>query len=146
MEKQMNTIAKTNDESNQYFRFQVFQGVKDLSGKLKKTKSVGMAYLKSGQNIFSLRLWTFSWDRYFILPHKTDTSKYLVMTREPNKSPNARTKYYWNIVGNGTVDSVQGVIELEFDLLSKPIYVNIHPEPSAHASDLPQPDAFGEAA
>ena len=61
MEKQMNTIAKNGDESSQYFRFQVFQAIKDASGKLKKTKSVGMAYLKDGQNIFSLRLWMFSW-------------------------------------------------------------------------------------
>lgn len=146
MEKQMNTVAKNGDESNQYFRFQVFQAVKDVSGKLKKTKSVGMAYLKDGQNIFSLRLWMFSWDRYYILPHKDDPSKYLVMTREPNKSPKARTKYFWNIVGNGTVDSVQGIIELEFDLLSKPIYVNIHPEASARANDLPEPESFDQAA
>ncbi|MGE3756119.1 MAG: hypothetical protein AB7H97_00090 [Pseudobdellovibrionaceae bacterium] len=146
MEKQVNSIAQNSNESNQYYRFQVFQGMKDASGKVKKTKSVGMAYLKEGQNIFSLRLWMFSWDRYFILPHKADSSKYLVMTREPNRSPKAKNKYFWNIVGNGTVDSVQGVIELEFDLLSKPIYVNIHPEPSAQTSDLPEPDSFGEAA
>lgn len=146
MEKQTNTIAKNGNDSNQYFRFQVFQGTKDSSGNVKKNKSVGMAYLKEGQNIFSLRLWTFSWERYFILPHKTEASKYLVMTREPNRSPNAKTKYFWNIVGNGTVDSVHGFIELEFDLLSKPIYVNIHPEVSAHTSDLPDPESFGNAA
>ncbi len=146
MEKQMNSIAQNNNDSNQYFRFQVFQGNKDLSGKVKKTKSVGMAYLKAGQNILSLRLWTFSWERYFILPHRTDSSKYLVMTREPNRSPKAKTKYFWNIVGNGTVDSIQGFITLDFDLLSKPIYVNIQPEPSAHTADLPEPESFEEAA
>lgn len=135
-----------NEESGQYFRFQVYQGEQDSSGKIKKTKSVGMAYLKDGQNIYSLRLWMFSWDRYYILPHKNDPSKYLVMTREPNKSANAKNKYFWNIVGNGTVNSVRGVIELEFDLLSKPIYVNIHPEPSARASDLPDPESFTAAA
>lgn len=146
MEKQVMNITKNGDESNQYYRFQVYQGLKDLSGKLKKTKSVGMAYLKEGQNILSLRLWMFSWDRYYILPHKDDSSKYLVMTRELNKSPKARTKYFWNIVGNGTVDSVQGVIELQFDLLRTPIYVNIHPEPLARTSDLPEPEAFEQAA
>lgn len=146
MEKQTNTIAKNGNESNQYFRFQVFQGTKDPSGGVKKTKSVGMAYLKEGQSILSLRLWTFSWERYFILPHKTEPSKYLVMTREPNRSSHAKTKYFWNIVGSGTVDSIQGVIELEFDLLNKPIYVNIHPEPSARANDLPEPESFDQAA
>lgn len=146
MEKQTNTFAQNGNESNQYFRFQVFQGIKELNGKIKKTKSVGMAYLKEGQNMFSLRLWTFSRERFFLLPHKSDPSKYLVMTREPNKSPKAKNKYFWNIVGSGTVDSTQGVIELDFDLLSKPIYVNIHPEPSAHTSDLPAPEAFEQAA
>ncbi|MBX2996814.1 MAG: hypothetical protein KF681_18490 [Bdellovibrionaceae bacterium] len=53
------------EDSGQYFRFQVYQGEQDSSGKIKKTKSVGMAYLKDGQNIFSLRLWMFSWDRYY---------------------------------------------------------------------------------
>jgi len=146
MEKQMNTFAKNSHETNQYFRFQVFQGSKDSSGKVKKTKSVGMAYLKEGQNIFSMRLWTFSWERYFILPHKTETSKYLVMTREPNRNPGAKNKYFWNIVGNGTVDSLNGFIELEFDLLGKPIYVSIHPEASTYSSDLPDPDFLGNAA
>lgn len=146
MEKQANTIYKNGNESNQYFRFQVIQGTKDASGKIKKNKSVGMAYLKEGQSIFSLRLWTFSWERYFILPHKTDPSKYLVMTREPNRSSNAKNKYFWNIVGNGTVDSLQGFIELEFDLLNKPIYVSIHPEVSAHTNDLPEPESYENAA
>ena len=135
-----------NEETTRYFRFQVYQGQIENDGKLQKTKSVGMAYLKEGQNILSLRLWMFSWDRYYILPHKNDPSKYLVMTREPNKSPKARTKYFWNIVGHGTIDSAQGAISLEFDLLNKPIYVNIHPEPSAHSHDLPEPESFDHAA
>ena len=145
MEKQSNTQAK-NDQANQYFRFQIFQGEKDGSEKIKKTKSVGMAYLKSGQNIYTLRLWTFSWDRYYILPNKNDSSKYLVMAREPNKNPAAKNKYFWNIVGNGSVDSTQGVIQIEFDLLSKPIYMNIHPESSAFSVSLPEPEALADAA
>lgn len=132
--------------TEKYFRFQVFHGDKNSSGQVKRTKSVGMAYLKDGQNIFSLRLWMLSTDRFYILPHKDNSSKYLVMTREPNKNPRAKSKYFWNIVGSGTVDSIQGVIELEFDLLSKPIYVSIHPEPSAHTSDLPAPESFEQAA
>lgn len=146
MEKQVNTIIQKSDDSNQYFRFQVFQGDKDASGKVHKTKSVGMAYLKDGQNILSLRLWMFSWDRYYILPHKNDSSKYLVMTREPNKNPMAKNKYFWNIVGSGVVDSLHGFIELEFDLLSKPIYVSIHPESSAQSASLPDPEALSSAA
>ncbi|MGE4130531.1 MAG: hypothetical protein AB7F86_02790 [Bdellovibrionales bacterium] len=145
MEKQVQTFAK-NDQQSPYFRFQVYQGEKDISGQVKRTKSVGMAYLKEGQNIFTLRLWTFSLDRFYVLPNKKDPTKYLVMTREPNKNVNAKNKYYWNIVGNGSVDSVRGYIELEFDLLSKPIYLNIHPESSPHSVSLPEPEAFADAA
>ena len=146
MEKQNNTFTKNNNDDSKFFRFQVIQGDKDQNGAIKKTKSVGMAYLKEGQSIFNLRLWMLSLERYYILPHKADPSKYLVMTREPNKNPNGRNKFFWNIVGSGFVDSIQGFIELEFDLLSKPIYVSIHPEPSAHTSDLPNPESFEQAA
>lgn len=135
-----------NNNEEQYFRFQVYQGEKDQTGKVKKTKSVGMAYLKDGQNIYSLRLWMFSWDRYYVLPHKSDSSKYLVMTREPNKNPNAKNKFFWNIVGSGTVNSVMGYVELEFDLLSQPIYMSIHPESSSHSSMLPEPEALKSVA
>lgn len=134
------------NKKEEYFRFKVFQGAKDLQGKLQNVKSVGMAYLKSGQNIFTLRLWTFSWERYYLLPHRSEPSKYLVMTREPNKSPQAKNKYFWNIVGSGRVDSIQGYVELEFDLLDKPIFVNIHPEPSPESVNLPEPDFIRDAA
>lgn len=144
MEKQPNSFVKKSDGANQYYRFQVFQGEKDESGKLKKSKKVGMAYIKDGQDMYSLRLWTFLWERYFIVPQSKDASKYWVMTREPSK--NSKNKFFWNIIGNGNVDAVQGVIELRFDLLSRPIYVSIYPEPSAHAVDLPEPESLERAA
>ncbi len=145
MEKQMISHIQNND-SKKYYRFQVFQGEEDTRGKVQKTKSVGMAYLKDGQNIFTLRLWTFSWERYYVLPNKHDSSKFLVMTREPNKSPTAKNKYFWNIVGNGVVDTAQGLVRLEFDLLSKPIYMSTHPESSAFSTSLPEPEALSNAA
>lgn len=138
MEKQ------TND--NKYFRFQVFQADKAADGKIKKTKSVGMAYLRDGQNIFTLRLWMLSNERYYLIPNRHDSMKYLVMTREPNKNPLAKNKYFWNIVGNGVADSVQGVIDLNFDLLEKPIYMNIFPESSAYSLSLADPEEIQDAA
>lgn len=145
MEKQMNPVPQ-NDEPKKYYRFQVFQGDEDSQSKVKRTKSVGMAYLKEGQNIFTLRLWMFSWERYYVLPNKHDASKYLVMTREPNKNPTAKNKYFWNIVGNGVVDTVQGLIRLEFDLLSMPVYMSTHPETSAFSVSLPDPETLPDAA
>ena len=133
-------------EQSQFYRFQVFQGEAEPSGRVVKKKSVGTAYLRDGQDIFTLRLWMFSLERYYLVSNKSDASKYLVMTREPNKSPTAKNKYFWNIVGNGKVDSVRGVIEIAFDLLSEPIYMNIHPESSAFSVSLPEPVELDQAA
>ncbi len=105
-----------------FHRFQLF--IKDAE----KKKIVGMSYLKEGQNIYTLRIWTFLEDKFFLLPSKEDATKYLLMTREPNKNPHSKNKYFWNIVGNGVVDIRQGIVELSFDVLDKKIFMNIYPE------------------
>ena len=144
MEKHGTTLSQ-NNESKQYYRFQVFQG-NPAENNVKKTKSVGMAYLKEGQSIYTLRLWTFSHDRFYVIANKNDASKVLIMTREPNKNPAAKNRYFWNIVGSGKADSVHGVIKLEFDLLDKVIYMNLFPESSAFSVNLPEPEALDIAA
>ncbi|MBY0316298.1 MAG: hypothetical protein K2Q26_12300 [Bdellovibrionales bacterium] len=137
----MNTVTET----NKFTRFQVFIGDVDVSGSVKKIKNVGMSYLGEGQSIFSLRLWSLSWERYFVLPDKKNPSKYVIMTREPSKNPESKNKYYWNIVGNATTDTKNGVMRLDFDLLLKPIYMNLYPEPYAQAKNVPEPDRLDEA-
>jgi hypothetical protein len=123
-----------------FFRFQIFtQGIE-------KKNTVGMAYLKEGQTIYTLRLWTFLEDKFFLLPNKDDSSKYLIMTREPNKSQTSKNKYFWNIVGNAKADSSKGVIELNFDLFEKKIYMSIFPEESATPYGQPIPEGAHEAA
>jgi hypothetical protein len=123
-----------------FYRFQVFtQGTE-------KKNTVGMAYLKEGQTIYTLRLWTFLEDKFFMLPSKDDSTKYLLMTREPNKSQSSKNKYFWNIVGNAKADSSKGVVELNFDLFGKKIYMNIFPEESATPYGQPIPDGALEAA
>jgi len=143
----METKSVAQNENDKFYRFKVYQGEKDVSGKLTKTKSVGMAYLKEGQSMFTLRLWTFVNERFYLILNQNDASKYLVMTREPNKNPLSKNKYFWNIVGNGVIDTVQGLVTIDFDLLDKPIYMSTHPEPSAYSVSLPQPEGMtGEAA
>lgn len=119
-----------------FHRFQLFQGRMNESGKLEKTKSVGMAYHKEGQENYTMRLWTFVAERFFLVPNRKQTGRYFVMTREPNKNPNARSKYFWNIIGSGKVISALGVIELEFDLFDKPVYMNIFPEAQANTASF----------
>ena len=127
-------------KTTKFYRFQLFvQGVE-------KKNTVGMAYLKEGQSIYTLRLWTFLDDKYFLLPSKEDATKYLLMTREPNKSKTSKNKYFWNIVGNAKADSAKGVIEMNFDLLDKTIYMSIYPEESATPYGQPVPEGALEAA
>ncbi len=134
------------NENDKFYRFQVFQGERDQTGKLKKTKSVGMAYLKEGQSMLTLRLWTFVNERFYLILNQNDASKYLVMTREPNKNPLAKNKYFWNIVGNGEIDTTQGLVTIQFDIFDKMIFMSTHPESSAHSASLPQPEVMTEAA
>ncbi len=133
-------------EVNTYYRFQIFLGDEQSDGTIKKTRNVGMAYLSEGQSIYTIRLWTFSWDRYYILPDKNDSSRFLLMTREASRSPQAKNKYYWNIVGNAVADSKIGLIRLDFDLIDKPIFMSIHPETSPSSRNVPYPDDLPSAA
>ena len=107
-----------------FYRFQVF-----MHGNEKKN-TVGMAWLKEGQRIYTIKLWTFLSEKYFLLPSKEDHTKYLIMTREPVKAGKSDKKYYWNIVGNAKANPANGVIELNFDLIGKTTYMSIYPDES----------------
>ncbi|MSP19843.1 MAG: hypothetical protein EXR74_09775 [Bdellovibrionales bacterium] len=133
-------------ETSQFYRFQLFQGDVKGDGKIEKTKTVGMAYLKEGQGTYTLRLWTFVENRFYLLQNKTDASRYVMLTRELNKSQNPRTKFYWNIVGNGQSETTAGVIQLQFDLFERPIYMSVFPEASASGATLPEPVELDSAA
>lgn len=110
-----------------FFRFQVF-----VQGNEDKKNTVGMAYLKEGQNLYTLRLWTFLEDKFFLLPNKDDSSKYLIMTREPNKIPHSKNKYFWNIVGNAKANPTIGALEMNFDLFDKKVFMSLFPEKSGN--------------
>ena len=140
----MNALKEISDtqmekmKPTKFYRFQLF--VEGTDSDLKK-KTVSMAYLRDGQGIYTLRLWTLVEDKFFLLPSRDDSSKYLLMTREPNKSSSSKNKYFWNIVGNAKVQSGKNVIELKFDLLEKKIYMSIFPEESATPAGLPALEA-----
>lgn len=137
---------EVNQNENKFYRFQVYQGEKDAKGVVRKNKSVGMAYLKDGQSMLTMRLWTFVSEKFYLILNQNDASKYLVMTREPNKNPLGKNKYFWNIVGNGVIDTITGTVTIQFDLLDKPVYMSTHPESSAYSVSLPQPEDVTEVA
>ena len=124
-----------------FYRFQVF--IKE--GENQK-KTVGMAYLPEGQTMYTVRLWTFINEKFFLLPSKEDPTKYLVMTREPNKTPNSKNKYFWNIIGNAKANASQSVLEINLDLFDKKIYLSIFPEISSTPRGLLSPEMLDLAA
>ncbi len=123
------------DNSTNFYRFQVYTTTPG-----KKPKVVGMAYLKEGQSIYALRLWTFLNEKFYLLRSKDDNSKFLVMTREANKNVESKNKYFWNIVGNGVTLIKDSSIELEFDLFEKKVYMSLFPEESFKLSARHYPD------
>jgi hypothetical protein len=116
-------------EQSTFYRFQVYTGTLDDNGAVKKEKSVGFATLKEGQDMYSVKLWTFPQEKYYLIPTKDDPTKILIMTREEKKVPSQNNrKYNWSIVGNGTVISQKGVAFLDFDLLPLSIFMSIYPD------------------
>jgi hypothetical protein len=109
-------------ENANYSRFEVFQN----PGKDKRV--VGSAYLREGDSLITLRLWTMMNEKFYVLLSKQDPSKYLVMTREENRNAKSSNKYFWHIVGSGNVDSKNGIVQLNFDLFEKPVLMSLHPD------------------
>jgi len=109
-------------EGANYSRFEVFQN----PGSTKRV--VGSAYMREGESLITLRLWTMINEKFFVLLSKEDPSKYLIMTREENRNTKNSNKYFWHIVGNGFVDTKSGVVKLNFDLFDRPIFMSLHPD------------------
>lgn len=119
----MNTHEEMNKRaSSTYYKFQAF--ITDQDG---TKKPVGMAYLQEGQTIYTLRLWMFLSEKFFLVQSKDDYRTYLIMTREPAPVGN-RTKYFWNIVGKATANAAQNIFEMSFDLFERKISLSIYPE------------------
>jgi len=142
----MESIKEVLSNASPYYRFQVFHAKENEAGKPEKTKTVGMAYLKAGSSIYTLRLWTFLGDRFYLVAKRHDPEKFFVMTREATRNPNSKNKYFWNIVGNAHADTSKGVVVVEFDLFEKPVYMSLFPEKYAQSTTLPDFEAFDQAA
>lgn len=127
------------------YRFQITKAQRNDEGKLVRTKTVGMAYLTEGQETYTVRLWTFVNDKFFMVMNRHDSSRFMLMSREPNKNPHSKNKYFWNVIGSGKALSSQNVIELNFDLLSEPLYLNVFPEERTGPIILPNEDDFLKA-
>ena len=143
---QTENVQSLPQKKSEFYRFKLMQGNVNHEGKFEKTKTVGMAYFVDGSKSYTLKLWTLLKDKFYLAPRKHDQSSFFVLTKEQTKNPEARHRSFSNIVGNARVFPEMGVIKIEFDLLDKPIYMSIYPEPSAQSARLQAPDAMNEAA
>ena len=118
-----------NEEQKQLenFHFKILKGEKKEDGKIEKSYQAGVALLREGQQNYMIHIYILQHNEFFLVPHKVEPGRYYIMTRRPTKNPNKKAKYEWNIVGHGRANSRQACIELNFDLFSEPLYMNIFP-------------------
>jgi hypothetical protein len=123
-------------------------GNRTPNGQFDGKKTIGMAYLNEGRGSYTLKIWTFINDKFNLVARRNDPSQYLIFTKDPNQNFNNSSKSFSNIVGHGTFEPIPGVIKLEFDLLDKPIYMNIYPEPTpiSNTHEADSEAAFNQAA
>ena len=114
-----------------FYEFKVF--ITDEDG---NRKPVGVGILKEGQDMYHLKIWSFLQEKFFLIPNRKDAKKFYIMTREPLKNQSERRKFNWNIVGNA-IATDQDLIELNFDLFEKKIFLNIIPETFTPTATLP---------
>lgn len=105
-----------------FYKFQLL--VKNEVG---KTKSVGTAFLEDGNIRYTLRLWSLVNDKFYLLPMEQDPKKFILMTRELNKSLNPKTKFHWNVIGSAMANEAQSELEISFDIFEKKIFLNMAP-------------------
>lgn len=111
-------------EAKPYFKFQAFIGEQGQ----KTQRTVGMAFMKDDHSSYCLKLWSFMNERFYIVPKKSSSKEFSIMTREVNQLPNPRTQFHWNIVGNASTTEDNLLLALNFDLFEKTIFMNLIPE------------------
>ncbi len=106
--------------------FNTFQLSKDIPNSQGETKrNVGTAFVREGIEYFTLTLSMFLGARFYLIPKRNEYGKFLLFTREKNESPNPKTKYRWNIIGNGELSDTEKFISIRFDLLESEIFLNL---------------------
>lgn len=121
------------------YRFDLFKGVLDGSGKVVKIRSVGSAYVREGLKTYTVHLKGLLKDTFYLLQNtkpRTTDAEYVLLTREPSQQ--SGRKYFWNNVGEGRIlDGVNhGLMHLTWDVfMADDLYMTLHP---VNVTDLPE--------
>jgi hypothetical protein len=138
-------ISKSSELTAQapVYRFDIFKGIQDERGKIRKLKSVGAAYLKEGFKTYNVHLKTFLKDKFFLLPNSTPENKsdFVILTREPAQQ--IKRKHFWNNIGEGRILSGEnhGLMQLRWDVLVDDLYMALHPTTVSDSVEMNKADA-----
>jgi hypothetical protein len=144
--KALNQVIQNSERT--IFRFDIFKGAKDESGKVTKVKSIGHALINEGANTYSIHLKSLLKDQFFMLPERTHADRYdfVILTRED--SFREGRKYFWNNVGEAKLleGENRDLLKLTWDLFgADDIYLNTLPTKKTVVSgpegNLSEPDA-----
>ena len=127
-------------EKKQSYRFDIFKGVVEADGAVRKVKSVGAAHIVEGSHTYAVFLKTFLKDLFYLMPDqkKLTDADFLIYTREPSRNPNR--KYYWNQIGEGRflTGKNNGFMKLTWDVLGcQDLYMNLYPRETKCQAQCP---------
>ena len=126
----MQRAKEMKEKRGKIYRFDIFKGVEDSTGKVQKIRSLGAAQLMEGTRTYTVYLKPLLKDVFYLMPEEKKLTRgdYVILTREP--SPNPPRKYYWNNIGEGFILSGvnSGLMRLEWDLFGAgDIYMSLSP-------------------
>lgn len=110
--------------------FEIFKGVKDHGGRIRKSRTLGQARIFEGSKTYHVFIKSLLQSRFFLLPENRHPKRYeyVILTREP--SQDADRKYYWSSVGDGRIlmGENQGLMQLNWDFFgAADIYMRLDP-------------------
>ena len=118
------------------FRFDVFKGVADSTGKIHRLRSAGYASQIEGHTTYAICLNAFLRDRFFLLPEdkKRSDADFVMFTREPSRNP--KRKYSWYRVGEARFLPGENseLLQLQWDVFGvADIFMTLTPRPDEGA-------------
>ena len=123
--KMDNKIIPLDAGPQRYDSFNIFVGQIDEQNQIVEEDRVGIAFLRGKSKVFSLRLWMFDSQKYFVAPNDDDPVKYDVLSLEEYTTRDGVEKSHWHKVGVGQYFG--NYIKLRFHLIDRELYLSLFP-------------------
>ena len=119
-----NKVVPINFSSGRFEAFNVYSGILEDTDVIEERR-VGIAFLRGGSNVFSMRLWMFPAQKYFVAPVNDDQEKYEILTFEEYNTRDGEAKSQWHRVGKA--EYFGNYLKLKFHLLERDIFLSLFP-------------------